>query len=127
VVPCGAIPPNPGELILSNRFKQMLEVLRKYFDYVILDSPPLNNVSDARILATNVDVVILVVKAMSTARHVVLRSMEHLQDVRPKVVGVVLNDYDVKNKGGYYYSYGSGRSYQQYAYQADTDKDETTV
>jgi capsular exopolysaccharide synthesis family protein len=122
VIPCGVIPPNPGELILSNRFKQMLEVLRKYFDYVVLDSPPLNNVSDGRILATTVDGVVLVVKALSTSRHVVLRSLDYLEDSRSRLIGVVLNDYNLKSKGGYYYSYGSGRYYQQYYYQSNENE-----
>src|SRR5262249_12870983 len=55
VLPCGVTPPNPGELILSAGFRKMLEALANYFDYIVLDSPPVGNVSDARILAVTAD------------------------------------------------------------------------
>src|SRR5438093_13779034 len=53
VIPCGAVPPNPGELIVSNRFKQFLETLTEYFVYIIIDSQPVANESDARFLASS--------------------------------------------------------------------------
>ena len=110
VLPCGIIPPNPGELILSSRFTQLLQVLRQYFDYVVIDSPPVANVSDARVLASSADAAILVVKAFSTSRHLAKRASDLLMQSRIRNVGVVLNDLDVHARTGYYSNY-SGRYY----------------
>jgi len=110
VLPCGIIPPNPGELILSSRFTQLLQVLRQYFDYVVIDSPPVANVSDARVLASSADAAILVVKAFSTSRHLAKRAADLLMQSRIRNIGVVLNDLDVHARTGYYSNY-SGRYY----------------
>jgi capsular exopolysaccharide synthesis family protein len=110
VMPCGLTPPNPGELVLSTGFRKMLETLREYFDYVVLDSPPLGNVSDARILAVAVDSTILVVKAFSTSRHHVRDAAAHLLSAHAKVGGVVLNDVDVRRRS-YYSGYSYYRTY----------------
>src|SRR5215510_4202237 len=106
LLPCGVIPPNPAELIQSGRFNHLVQVLRQYFDYVVLDSPPLANVSDARILAVNAEATLLVVKAFSTSRHVTKRAVEHLQELKARNIAVVLNDLDVRMRGNYsYYSH----------------------
>lgn len=110
VLPCGVIPPNPGELILSSRFNQLIQVLRQYFDYVVLDSPPLTNVSDARILAGKTDATIVVVKAFSTSRHLARRAVDQLRQSRAGNIGVILNDLNVHSRSKYY-SYYSGRYY----------------
>jgi capsular exopolysaccharide synthesis family protein len=118
VVPCGAIPPNPAELILSNRLRRMIETLGQYFDFVILDSPPLLNVSDARILSTACEASILVVKAFSTSRHLVKRAVDDISPSTARLAGTVLNDIDVRSSSAYYpyhssrYSYYSGYSAQ---------------
>jgi capsular exopolysaccharide synthesis family protein len=117
VIPCGVVPPNPGELILSARFKKMLEILQRRFDYVVIDSPPLSNVSDGRIIAAGVDGVVFVVRALSTSRHAVVRSLELLDKAHSRLLGVVLNDYDVQKKGNYYYPY-----YKQSYYKSSEQK-----
>jgi capsular exopolysaccharide synthesis family protein len=111
VIPCGITPPNPGELVLSLGFRRMLEALREYFDYVVLDSPPVGNVSDARILAASSDSTILVVKAFSTSRHHARVALNHLVDAHARLGGVVLNDVDVRLR-----SYYSGSSYYRTYY-----------
>jgi Mrp family chromosome partitioning ATPase len=88
----------------SVRFKQLLGVLREYFDYVIVDTPPLGNVSDARILSPACDGVILVVRASSTSRHQAKQAVEHLMQPHTRIAGVVLNDLDLKRQGNSYYS-----------------------
>lgn len=114
MIPCGPIPPNPGELIVANRFQQIVEVLRQYFDYIIVDSPPISNVSDARILASMCDSTILVVKALSTSWHQASSAVDYLRQSRARLAGVILNDLDVRAVGSYYsyhyskYSYSTG-------------------
>src|SRR5262249_39361203 len=113
VIPCGLTPPNPGELILSSGFRKMLEALAGYFDYIVLDSPPVGNVSDARILAVAADSTILVVKAFATSRHHARDAVAHLMNAHARVGGVVLNDVDVRRRSyysgySYYHTYYSG-------------------
>jgi succinoglycan biosynthesis transport protein ExoP len=120
VVPCGPLPPNPGELIVANCFKQLMHVLPQYFDYVILDSPPISNVSDARVLASICDATVLVVKALSTSRHHAIATANQLRESRARLVGTVLNDIDVSSVGGYY-------SYQYSNYMQPYSQDEKTI
>jgi succinoglycan biosynthesis transport protein ExoP len=113
VIPCGQIPPNPSELILSPVFNKMVETLRQYFDFVVLDSPPVGNVSDARILATVAESTILVVKAFSTSRHEAHSAIAHLTHMHARLGGVVLNDVDVRLRSShagysYYRNYYTG-------------------
>jgi Mrp family chromosome partitioning ATPase len=96
-----------------------VHVLRQYFDYVVLDSPPLTNVSDARILAAKTDAVIVVVKAFSTSRHLVKRAVDQLKESRSGNIAVILNDVDVNTRTKYY-SYYSGRYYHPSNYGATT-------
>jgi capsular exopolysaccharide synthesis family protein len=110
VIPCGVTPPNPGELILSTGFRKMLEVLVGYFEYIVLDSPPVGSVSDARILAVTADSTILVVKAFSTSRHQAREALAYLTNAHARVGGVVLNDVDVRRRS-YYSGYSYYRTY----------------
>jgi capsular exopolysaccharide synthesis family protein len=104
LLPCGPTPPNPVELLLSKRFEQLLVDLRGRFDRIILDSPPLQQVTDAAVLARRSDGAVLVVKAGRTQRDELARSAKQLHDVNANVVGVILNDLDVSDRGyGYYY------------------------
>ncbi len=110
VLPCGPTPPNPAELLLSHRFEQILEQLRGKFDRILLDSPPLQAVTDAAVLARRSDGVIIVVQAGKTLRDDLARSAKQLHDVNANVVGVILNDLDISDRqyGYYYYHYGYG-------------------
>lgn len=114
VIPCGPIPPNPAELLSSLFAAELLGRLRGEFEYVILDSPPLLSVSDARILSTVSDAVALVVRAYETSYEVVRRARSLLYDAGARILGVALNDVDLR-KGGYgygdYYRYGYGYGY----------------
>jgi capsular exopolysaccharide synthesis family protein len=114
VLPCGAVPPNPGELILSARFKETLESLKKDYDLVVLDSPPLSNVSDGRILASVSDAAILVVKAFSTSRYIVGRAVQNLAEAQVRIAGVVLNDLDLRYRTAYSPRYRKGYVYDHY-------------
>jgi capsular exopolysaccharide synthesis family protein len=112
---CGPIPPNPAELISSERMKDLLGALTERYDHVLVDSPPLINVADPIILSTLVDGVILVVHGGKSTRNVVRRARQELASVGAKIFGVVLNNIDVKREGydDYYYQrYYSGH-YQE--------------
>jgi capsular exopolysaccharide synthesis family protein len=116
ILTSGPIPPNPAELISSDRMKDMLRELAGKFDHIIVDSPPLISVTDPVILSTMVDGSILVVQAGRSTRDMVRRSRQELNGVGAKVFGVVLNNVDVKKEGYdefYYHRYYSGYSEQQ--------------
>jgi len=101
ILPCGPLPPNPSELLHTDRFSAILKELEETYDRVILDSPPVNLVTDASILSQLTDGTIFVVKASKTTRDSARRASRVLHDVRANVLGVVLNDVDLK-QGGYY-------------------------
>jgi capsular exopolysaccharide synthesis family protein len=118
VLPCGPIPPNPAELISSERMKELLRYLSGKYDHILIDSPPLTNVTDPVILSTMVDGVILVVQAGRSTRDLVRRARTELSSVGAKIFGVVLNNLDIKREGydsylATYSSYGYGESQQQ--------------
>jgi succinoglycan biosynthesis transport protein ExoP len=126
VIPCGVMPPNPAELILSSRLKTMVQTLASHFDFVVMDSPPLSNVSDGRILASSCDAAILVIKALSTSRFMANRAAEYLHDAKIQIAGVVLNDLDLRLRtGGYstYHSKSYSYYYSHYQYYGTTDKE----
>ena len=105
VLPSGPVPPNPSELLGSTRMGKLLEVLRAKFDVVILDCTPLIAVTDATVLATKVDGVILVIKSGATRRKILQRAVKQLQDVQATIIGAVLNQVNVRNSSYYYASY----------------------
>jgi Mrp family chromosome partitioning ATPase len=95
--------------------KELLLHLQGIYDLVILDSPPLTVVTDAAVLGTKADGVIMVARANHTEKGAVTYSAEQLRNVRAKVLGVVLNDVDYRRDGRYSSTYGKyGYYYQQY-------------
>jgi polysaccharide biosynthesis transport protein len=111
LLPCGPVPPNPAELIISEKMKDMLRELAGRYDHILIDSPPLINVTDPVILSTMVDGVILVVHGGKSTRDVVRRARQELSNVGAKIFGVVLNNVDLRRDGYdnyYYYRYYSG-------------------
>lgn len=106
ILPSGAIPPNPTELMMTERFKHVLDDLSARFDLVIFDSPPIAPVTDAIILSAHADGVLMVVKAGVTRKEMLARSVEQLRSVKARLLGAVLNDVDLRRRGqGYYYGY----------------------
>lgn len=112
LLPCGPIPPNPAELISSERMKNLLETLAARYDHVLIDSPPLIHVTDPVILSSLVDGVILVVHGGKSSRAVTQRARQELTSVGAKIFGVVLNNVDMRREGydEYYYQ----RYYSEY-------------
>lgn len=107
VLPAGPRPPNPAELLSSPPMEQLLRDLRQRFDHVVLDSPPLLMVTDATILSSYVDGVILVVESGATARGAITRAHRILENAGAKILGAVLNKLDLERDGYYgaYYRY----------------------
>jgi len=100
----GPHPPNPAELLQSERFKNVLKRLQSKFDYVILDSPPVLAVTDAAVLSTLVDGVVMVTRAFQTRKELAQHALRRLTDVGAHVAGVVLNAVNL-SKDEYKYSY----------------------
>lgn len=123
-IPCGPVPPNPAELLSSQLMQQLLEQTSQKFQYVVLDSPPVLHVSDPRILAAQVEAVILVVHAAVTPREAVQHAREHLVQVNGNVIGIVLNNVDFSSVGyDYYYRYYRGYGYGYgYGYGSDAEE-----
>lgn len=105
-VPAGPTPPNPAELIGSTRMREVLELAREEFDFVILDSPPVTPVSDALVLAQGSDGVVLIVKGQDTPKDLVRRARDQLALTGAHLLGAVVN-----NVGA---AWGDFRFYQRY-------------
>ncbi len=109
----GTVAPNPSELLGSDRFAEMIKVLREKFDYVIIDCPPLGSVIDAALVAERADGVILVVESDSISYRFVQKSKEQLDKSGCRILGAVLNKVPIQSGKGYYGKY-YGRYYGKY-------------
>jgi capsular exopolysaccharide synthesis family protein len=119
VLTSGPVPPNPAELLGSEEMRKLLNILSEQYAHIVIDSPPIISFTDASILSTMVDGVILVVHGGRSSRAVVRRAKQQLLDVGAHVFGVVLNNVKVELHD-YYYS----RYYSDY-YQSDADVDQS--
>jgi len=111
VLPCGPLPPNPAELVMTQRFQIVLEELGRRFDRIILDSPPIQAVTDAVVLSRRTDGVIFVVRAGRTMRDELARASEQIRDVGGSIFGVIVNEYNNTERGAYYYYSYYGSNY----------------
>jgi tyrosine-protein kinase Etk/Wzc len=121
LVPCGVVPPNPAELLGSEKMKEFVEYLKQNYDFIVFDTPPLAAVTDALILASQVDSVLLVASAGKTEIDVLEKAREMVQRVGGNVIGVLLNNFDASATYGTYYRYYRYYRYYDY-YGADRDK-----
>lgn len=114
ILPSGDIPPNPSELLGSNRMDNVLKQLREFFDYIIVDLPPVNIVSDAVAISHLITGMIVVIREDYTEKKELERCMRQLKLSNVKVLGTVLNG---SNAGaGYYNKYRKYRYYKYYKY-----------
>lgn len=103
VIPRGVVPPNPSELLGTEKFEDILHDLKKIFDYIIIDATPINGLSDALILTRNVDEVVIVCKYGKTDLSDIEECKKALLNADAKIAGVVINSMPkTKNKYGYY-------------------------
>jgi capsular exopolysaccharide synthesis family protein len=104
VVTSGPLPPNPAELVGSNRMREALEAAAADYDMVLLDSPPVVSVADAVALATFADGVVMVVQTGKVPHEVIRRATGQILAVKGRILGVVMNGVNLK-RDGYYYDY----------------------
>ena len=124
---CSKYPPNPAELLGQESFRIMIEALKKVYDYVIIDSPPLGMVIDSAIISTCCDGAVIVVEAGKTNYKFVQDIKKQLDKSKCKILGVVLNKVPTIRKGAYgkYGKYGKyGRYYGQYYGRYEDEKND---
>ena len=115
VIQAGPVSPNPTALLQSENFHTMIDTLRKYFDYVIVDTAPIGIVIDAAIITQKCDASILVTAAGETKRRDILKAKEQLEQTGTPFLGVVLNKFNTEvEKYGAYGGYGAYGSYGNY-------------
>ncbi|UTH00855.1 CpsD/CapB family tyrosine-protein kinase [Macrococcoides canis] len=103
IMTSGPIPPNPSELLASLRFKELIESLEQYFDFIIIDTPPVLAVTDAVIMSTIVDGTILVTNVETNNKHHLMKAKDGLLKSDANILGVVLNNVEKSGKDDYYY------------------------
>ncbi|WP_027308873.1 CpsD/CapB family tyrosine-protein kinase [Caloramator sp. ALD01] len=109
ILTSGILPPNPAEVVASNKLKNFINEMKNHFDYILLDSPPVIAVTDAQILSSFLDGVILVVSSGEAEKELVKKAKDLLDKVNANIIGVVLNKLELKSRKGYgyyYYYYG---------------------
>lgn len=102
VIPAGNLPPDPTWLLQSNQMKVLLDGLRKIYDYIFIDLPPVITVADALILAPLLDGYLLVVRDQETEYRAVADTLDQLRLAKAKVIGIVYNDAEQSGNGKYY-------------------------
>ncbi|HEM5207443.1 TPA: tyrosine-protein kinase [Streptococcus suis] len=116
VIESGKVSPNPTALLQSKNFENLLATLRRYYDYVIVDCPPLGMVIDAAIIAQKCDAMVAVVESGNVKRSAVKKVKEQLEQTGTPFLGIILNKYDVTaEKYGDYGNYGNYGNYGQKA------------
>ena len=109
----GTIPPNPSELLSSDRMKRFVEECARIYDYVIIDTPPINTVADAQIISAYVDGVVIVAKSGTTTSYELNSAIDAVRRAGGNLCGVVLNDMNIKSaKYSYRYRYGGKYGYK---------------
>ncbi|RJQ49663.1 MAG: polysaccharide biosynthesis tyrosine autokinase [Desulfobacteraceae bacterium] len=121
VIPCGPIPPNPAEILGSNKMRQLLDRLRQDYSRIVIDTPPLTAVTDSVVLAPHTDGVLLVIRAGETPRPLIQNALGQLHSVKAPILGAVLNGVNTGRYGSYYYQY----YYYYYGEDGDRKKKET--
>ena len=109
VVSAGQNPPNPVELLSSARMDKMMEILKKAYDYVILDLPPVGEVSDAMSVAKKTDGILLVVRQNACDRYALADTVRQFEFIEARILGIVFNCVTEPTGSGYYKKYYGGR------------------
>ena len=133
VIKAGSLPPNPAELLNGKYMDALLESLEKVFDYIIIDTPPMNIVSDAMVVAGHKAAILFVVRENDSLHSEFKESLRNIEMANLDLIGVVVNDASLEPKGGRYGRYrkygryGKTRRYKYgygYGYGDDSDDDD---
>ncbi|WP_029192463.1 CpsD/CapB family tyrosine-protein kinase [Paenibacillus harenae] len=103
IIAAGPTPPNPSELLSSKQMAALLEKVRETFDVIIIDTPPIMSVTDAQIVATQSDGVVLVISSGKVEKEVALKAKASLEHVQANLIGVVLNNINRNHSESYSY------------------------
>lgn len=112
IIYAGTVPPNPAELLGGNYFKKLLEAVRKIYDYVIIDTPPLGSVIDGAVIADVCDGSILVIESGAISYRFAQEVKEQMERCNCPILGVILNKVDMSRQG--YYGKYYGKYYGEY-------------
>lgn len=102
VLTSGPIPPNPAELLGSDNMSELLQVLEEYYDYIIIDTPPINVVADALIVAPKTDGLVMVIKQSVSTHEQLKKTLSSIEFANVKLLGTIMNGVKMDNK---HYSY----------------------
>ena len=105
VLTAGSTPPNPAEILSSEKMKNLIEDLKNIYDYIFIDTPPIGLVTDAGVLSSFIDGVVLVVKSESIEKKYLEETKKKLDAVDARILGAILNSYKSEQKDYNYYSY----------------------
>ena len=127
VLSAGTPPPNPAELLASSNMKDILAELREQYDHIVVDTPPTLSVTDAVVMSTRADSVVLVIRSGQTTKQALRRSRDLLMQVNARVSGVLLNAVDLSSPDYYYYYEYQGKYGQRYYQEDEPGDDEDSV
>lgn len=105
VLVCGPIPPNPAEMLGSQKMTDFITYLRSQYDVILIDAPPVLAVADAQILSQIVDGTILVAGYNQVKKDQIIEAKKRLENVNAHILGVVMNKVEMQNQSDYYYYY----------------------
>ena len=105
ILTCGPIPPNPSEILSSNKMKEFITSLKEYYDYIFIDTPPIGIVTDAGIISTYSDGCIFVVGSKQCDIEMAKYAKERLEKVGANIIGAVLNKFEAEGSSYNYYNY----------------------
>ena len=114
ILPAGTPPPNPAELMASTQMVDLLAELREQYDHVVVDTPPTLSVTDAVVISTKADAVVLVIRSSQTTKPALRRARDILTQVNARVAGVLLNAVNLDSADYYYYYEYQGKYGQRY-------------
>ncbi|MBA3009314.1 MAG: polysaccharide biosynthesis tyrosine autokinase [Proteobacteria bacterium] len=103
ILPSGPVPPNPSEMVGSERIKFLIDQLENMFDFIIIDTPPVMPATDAMLLAPRTDGTILVIRSGNTDRKIIGEVIHQFETAKQPIIGTVLNRVDMKKEGYYRY------------------------
>ena len=123
ILTAGHIPPNPAELLGSKQMDSLLEYVRQYFDYVLIDTPPVNIVTDASVIAGKITGYILVVQSGKNHLQDINAAVRQINEMNGNIVGMVLNDPYNRAEAHYSYTYKKYYRRHKYKYYGDKNND----